>query len=125
MVVWMTSAENRILETAIKRGYLFCRRDQRMLVDQWSSYCHSIARPVLRVERHGQQQCQVILQWQESLPALQADQLEGLRQLLQVSASAPGLLPIVFRYGAYSGFMDAAGAENLARSVAEWVEAQL
>lgn len=123
MVVWMTSSENRVLETATKRGFLFCRRDQRMLVDQWTSLCQERKRPVLRVERQNQQ-CQVTLHWHEGLAPLTSDQQEALRDLLQAPALQPGLLPIVFRYGAYSAFLNPASAEALARRLAGWVEEQ-
>lgn len=123
MVVWMTSSENRVLEAAAKRGFLFCRRDQRMLVDQWTSLCQDRKRPVLRVERQNQQ-CQVTLHWHQGLVPLTAEQQEELRAIFHDPATPPGLLPIVFRYGGYSAFLDPAAAETLARRLAGWVEEQ-
>lgn len=121
MVAWMTSAENKLLDTARRRGYLSCRRDQRVLIDQWTSLQQQAQRPVLRVERHAQNQCQVTLQWQ---PGLSLAQQSELRQLLQADDNVPGLLPIVFRYGAYSAFVEPAAAEALARRLASWLELQ-
>ena len=123
MVSWMTATENRTLESALRRGYLACRRDQRTLSDQFFQSCAERERPVLRVERNASQ-CQVVLQWHQGLPPLTAAQQESLRALLQEPEVAPGLLPIVFRYGAYSQFLHQAAAEPLAEQLADWVEEQ-
>lgn len=122
MVTWMTCAENRILEAACKQGFLVCRPDQRTLIDQFASTCASRNRPVLRVDRHAQQ-CQVVLQWPRELPPLVAEMQEDLRRLLAPEGST-GLLPIVFRFGLYSTFLEQACAESLARRLALWIQEQ-
>lgn len=123
MVAWMTTSENRALDTAARRGYLVCRRDQRTLSDQHALYCAEMQRPVLRVDRHGRQS-QVVLQWAKSLPVLSHDQQCKLRGLLSEPDQAPGLLPIVFRYGAYSAFCSHENAELLAALLASWIQEQ-
>ena len=120
MVVWMTTTENRALDVAMRRGYLTCRRDQRTLSDQFSQMCAELGRPVLRLDRHGHQ-CQVVLHWHQPLLPLTADQQQSLRHLLQEPSQAAGLLPIVFRYGAYSAFLHQEAAEDLAGQLAGWV----
>lgn len=119
----MTTTENQALDAALCQGFLVCRRDQRTLQDQFSATCAELDRPMLRVERHPGQS-QVVLHWHQGLPPLTAEQQQELRQLLQDSASSPGLLPIVFRGGAYSAFVTQEQAENLAQSLALWVQDQ-
>lgn len=135
MVAWMTSSENRALDNATRRGYLVCRRDQRTLSDQYSHYCSAVGLPVLRVERHGRQS-QVVMQWPKALPLFRHDQQCKLRGLLSEPAPLAGpeksgspalnsnLLPIVFRYGAYSAFSHHDAAEELAALVASWIQEQ-
>lgn len=123
MVAWMTTSENRALDHATRRGYLVCRRDQRTLSDQHAQYCGDLGLPVLRVERHGRQS-QVVLQWPKSLPVFRHDQQCKLRGLLSEPDQTPGLLPIVFRYGAYSAFSSHEVAEELAALVASWIQEQ-
>jgi hypothetical protein len=120
MVAWMTTTENRALELAMRRGYLMCRRDQRTLSDQFAQCCAELGRPVVRVDRQGAQY-QVTLQWHQSLTELTPDQQNSLRRILQEPQQAPGLLPIVFRYGAYSAFLPQEAAEELAGQLADWV----
>ncbi|MBX3166192.1 MAG: hypothetical protein KF760_02225 [Candidatus Eremiobacteraeota bacterium] len=119
----MTSSENRALDNAMRRGYLVCRRDQRTLSDQYSQYCGALGLPVLRVDRHGRQS-QVVLQWSKALPPFRHDQQCKLRGLLSEPDQPPGLLPIVFRYGAYSAFSSHEVAEELASLVASWIQEQ-
>lgn len=123
MVAWMTTSENRALDAAMRNGYLVCRRDQRTLSDQYSQFCNDLSRPVLRVERHGRQS-QVVLQWPKNLPIFRHDQQCMLRGMISEPGQAPGLLPIVFRYGAYSAFSSHEAAEELASLVAGWVQEQ-
>lgn len=123
MVLWMTTTENRALELAVRRGYLSCRRNQRTLSDQFAQHCCETRRPILRVERQGGQG-QVVLQWHRELPPLRQEQQDQLRALLKENGSPPGLLPIVFRYGAYSAFLSQEAALELAEQLAGWVEEQ-
>lgn len=123
MVLWMTTTENRALELAERRGYLNCRRDQRTLSDQFAQRCCEQRRPVLRVERQSGQS-QVVLQWHQDLPPLTLGQQDQLRGLLKESCPSPGLLPIVFRYGAYSAFLSSEAAQDVAEQLAKWVEEQ-
>lgn len=123
MVAWMTTSENRALDNATRRGYLVCRRDQRTLSDQYSQYCAAVGLPVLRIDRHGRQS-QVVLQWPKLLPTFRHDQQCKLRGLLSEPDQTPGLLPIVFRYGAYSAFSSHEAAEELAALVASWIQEQ-
>ena len=123
MVDWMTTSENRALDTAMRNGYLVCRRNQRTLSDQYSQFCSDLSRPMLRIERHGRQS-QVVLQWPKSLPVFRHEQQCKLRGMLSEPNQAPGLLPIVFRYGAYSAFSSHEVAEELASLVASWVQEQ-
>lgn len=123
MVAWMTASENRALDTAMQQGYLVCRRDQRTLSDQYSQFCNDLGRPVLRVDRHGRQS-QVVLQWPKNLPVFRHEQQCKLRGMLSEPGQVPGLLPIVFRYGAYSAFSSHEVALELASLVAGWVQEQ-
>lgn len=123
MVAWMTSSENRALDAAMRQGYLVCRKDQRTLVDQYSLYCADLGLPVVRVERHGRQS-QVVLQWPKNLPLFSHDQQCKLRGLITEPGQAGGLLPIVFRYGAYSALYAHEAAEELAALVASWIQEQ-
>ena len=127
MVAWMTTSENRALDNATRRGYLVCRRDQRTLSDQHAQYCVALGLPVLRVERHGRLS-QVVLQWPKTLPIFRHEQQCKLRGILSEPGVAPsqnpGLLPIVFRYGAYSAFSSHEAAEELAALVACWIQEQ-
>ena len=135
MVAWMTTSENRAFESATRRGYLVCRRDQRTLSDQHAQYCVALGLQVLRVERHGRIS-QVVLQWPKTLPVFRHEQQCKLRGMLApnspvlTSRSQPapcqnsGLLPIVFRYGAYSAFSSHEVAEDLAALVASWIQEQ-
>lgn len=123
MVAWMTTSENRALDNATRRGYLVCRRDQRTLSDQYAQYCSAVGLPMLRVERHGHQS-QVVMQWPKALPAFRHEQQCMLRGLLSEPGQSPGLLPIVFRYGAYSAFSSHEVAVDLAALVASWIQEQ-
>ena len=123
MVAWMTATENRALESADRRGFLVCKRDQRTLIDEHASRCTQLELPTLRVELHPSQ-CQVTLHWHSQLPALTAEQQTQLRAIVQPAHTPPGLLPIVFRYGAYSAFMSQSEAERLAHRLAAWLQDQ-
>jgi len=98
--------------------------DQRTLLDQYVTMCSDLGQPVLRVDRHAQQ-CQVVLQWHQGLTPLTLEQQEQLRQILQGQVDAPGLLPIVFRFGAYSPFLSQDAALELARNLVAWVREQM
>lgn len=124
MVNWMTTTENRSLLLAQKRGFLVCRREQRTLLDEYSRICSERRQPVLYVDRNGSQY-QVVLQWHHGLPNLSPAQQDELRRLLASPGSPPGLLPIVYRCGAYSAFLDQGPAEQLAHQVADWIEEQV
>jgi hypothetical protein len=123
MVAWMTSTENRALENADRQGFLHCKREQRTLIDEHASHCAQLGQPCLRLEVHSQQ-CQVTLHWHSDMPALTAEQQLELRAILQPSDTHPGLLPIVFRYGAYSAFLTHQDAERLAHRLAAWLQDQ-
>lgn len=123
MVAWMTASENRALDAATRKGYLVCRKDQRTLVDQHLLYCADLGLPVVRVERHARQS-QVVVQWSKKLPHFSHEQQCKLRGLISEPDQPAGLLPIVFRYGAYSAFSSHEGAEELAALVASWIQEQ-
>lgn len=120
MVEWMTTSENRVLDTAIRNGYLVCRRDQRTLLDQYASLCSERCLPVLRVER--QVQSQVVLQWHQGIEPLSESEQQQLRELLCSPDQKNSLLPIVFRFGAYSACMPLDAAERLASRLASWCQ---
>lgn len=124
MVNWMTTTENRSLLIAQKRGFLVCRREQRTLLDEYSRICSERRLPVLYMDRNGSQY-QVVLQWHQGLPNLTLPQQEELRRMLVTPGAPPGLLPIVFRCGAYSAFLEQSQAEKLAYQLAEWIEEQV
>lgn len=107
----------------MRQGYLLCRVDQRTLLDQYTTMCSDRGEPVLRVDRHAQQ-CQVVLQWHQGLSPLTLGQQDQLRQRLQGQVDAPGLLPIVFRFGAYSPFLSQDAALELASSLVPWIREQ-
>ncbi len=121
MIAWMTTTENRALELADRKGFLSCRRDQRTLMDQHAARCRERRVPVLRVERHSQGLSQVVLCWPQHQAALAVERQEQLRDLLGTPSGSQGLLPLVFRGGAYSQMMQPDDAELLAVRIAAWL----
>ena len=121
MIAWMTATENRALDVAARKGFLSCRRDQRTLMDQHAARCIECSLPVLRVERHPQGLNQVTLHWPVSLAPLSNEQQTSLRELLGSPGGSQGLLPLVFRGGAYSQMLQPDDAELLAVSLAAWL----
>lgn len=117
MVMWMTTTENRLLDLSERRGYLVCRREQRVLVDQWTTWSHAQGRPVVRVEKQ-EAGWQLVVQWRQS-PG--AERLKDLKELLAEGGPASGLLPLVHPGGALSCYADQATTELLARKVAAWL----
>jgi len=121
MIAWMTTTENRALEMAERKGFLSCRRDQRTLMDQHAARCRELHAPVLRVERHAQGLSQVVLHWPQQQASLAAERQDQLRELLGTPTGSQGLLPLVFRGGAYSQMMQPDDAEILAVRIAAWL----